>query len=217
MVTPQNTTIPMLMAIGNHEVQSFFGGDIRTQVPFFTRYFPQQLGLYNASYYQRSTYHSHPIGNNSVIVVLDSDHVFSPVVQTSFLSNALNASAVNKMAVYHVPMYPSVRVYDDDVSKLLRATWLPIFDQNSLKVSFENHDHSYKRSYRLTNGIITANGTQYMGDGCWGRTPRVTESRWYLQKQLEKRHFMVVNVRANNVTITAVDYVGAAFDTVTLL
>lgn len=116
---------------------------------------------------------------------------------------AEQSSTVNKMAVYHVPMYPSVRLFSDYMGSKMRQYWLPLFDQHNMKLSFENHDHSYKvsdravdgiamtdwiqRTYRLRNNEITSNGTQYIGDGCWGRTPRVTDPRWYLEKQLEKR------------------------------
>lgn len=51
-----------------------------------------------------------------------------------------------------------------------------------MKLSFENHDHSYKRTKRLKNNVEDVNGTVYLGDGCLGVDARPRSDaglRWY--------------------------------------
>jgi len=57
-----------------------------------------------------------------------------------------NPSIRWKTALYHVPMWPSVRSESDSAVTATRAAWSPIFDKYQLHIGFENHDHSYKRT-----------------------------------------------------------------------
>lgn len=71
MVTPSGYTVPILMAIGNHEASYVLPVN---KVPFFLNYFNQQSLssiAYNAVPTERKTYHTHFIGKDTVIYVLD--------------------------------------------------------------------------------------------------------------------------------------------------
>lgn len=93
MVAPDGRMIPLLTAIGNHEVSSFFGADPLTQVGFYTRYLPHQLGLYDVNPLLRPTYRAHPLGNNTVLLALDSNHVAFPgTQQLAFINQSLAAT-----------------------------------------------------------------------------------------------------------------------------
>lgn len=93
MVTPSGTMIPVMAAIGNHEASSFYGANPVTQVAFYSRYFAQALGLGAMDPALRPTYHAHPIGTNTILLSLDSNHVASPGgAQAAWLSSQLNSS-----------------------------------------------------------------------------------------------------------------------------
>jgi hypothetical protein len=59
--------------------------------------------------------------------------------------------------------------------------------RGNLTVSFENHDHAYKRTRVLRANQAATNGTVYIGDGCWGRTPRAAAPDYYIDVVREKR------------------------------
>jgi len=88
-----------------------------------------------------------------------------------------------RTALYHVPLWPSVRELGDSSVKATREAWSPLFDKYSLHVGFENHDHSYKRTKPIRNQQVAAdgNGTIFLGDGSWGVTPRTPSERDYLE------------------------------------
>jgi acid phosphatase type 7 len=46
----------------------------------------------------------------------------------------------------------------------------------------EHHDHTFKRTHPLKDGLVNANGIIYLGDGSWGklRAPKSPEERPYL-------------------------------------
>jgi len=46
-----------------------------------------------------------------------------------------------------------------------------------------------QRTYPLRNNAVSSagNGTVYLGDGCWGRTPRAAAQTWYEATVFEKR------------------------------
>src|SRR6266850_7293839 len=65
MVTPKGFTIPMVLAIGNHEVRGG-SGNSPTNAVFYFRYFAQE---HERSYYSRK------FGKNFVMYLLDSGHL----------------------------------------------------------------------------------------------------------------------------------------------
>jgi len=101
-------------------------------------------------------------------------------------------------------------------SDLGREHWAPVFDEMGLTVGFENHDHTYKRSHLLKGGRISTDGsgTLYLGDGCWGRSPRQVEyeERWYLKHSESALHFWVVDVSSEAMVYKAVDIENRIFD-----
>jgi hypothetical protein len=191
----------------------------------------------------QKTYHAHDIAG-SQIIALDSDVLTRPEgKQQDFIRHTLNNTrnghssslgglgglgglgklSVNHpkpwaMAVYHMPLYPSVRSYDDTYSKGLRKAWVPLFDEYHLDIAFENHDHAYKRTYPLYNGKTVANaqlGTTYLGDGSLGvppRKPAQLHKRDYLVEAERENFFFFMTLTPRNVTISAINDRGVEFD-----
>lgn len=210
MITPEGCLIPMLTAIGNHDVIGRFG-QTPNKAPFFYSLFAMPgLPGYNVL----------DFGNYMSIFLLDSGHT-NPVAgkQSNWLAQSMQErkDIRHKFALYHVPAYPSVHKITEEIGSQIRKFWVPSFDAYHLTAAFENHDHAYKRTHPMLGGAININGVVYVGDGGWGvkkpRKPRNVEEKWYLAKAASARHFVVVDVEENKQTVTAINYTGEVIDT----
>ena len=206
MVTPKGFTIPMVLAIGNHEVNSSVNAP--TNSLFYLGYFAQEG--------QRS-YASRKFGKDVVIYLLDSGHLVPHgPEQAAWLDAQLEADRgrLHRFAVYHVPLYPAFRPYEGSRSADGRNTWLPIFDKHHLTAAFEHHDHVFKRTKLLRNNQPDPNGTLYLGDGCWGMGARTVDKvrRWYEVKAAPLQHFWRVDISGERVEYRAIDKDGKIFD-----
>ena len=50
-----------------------------------------------------------------------------------------------------------------------RKHWVPLFEKYRVPVVLEHHDHTFKRTKPLLDGLAHDNGVLYLGDGSWGR------------------------------------------------
>ncbi len=236
MVTPDGHLIPMILAIGNQEVFEGYGKTAQ-DVPFFLHYFKQTS--------TNKTYFSRAIGKNLVLFILDSGHVAShDGEQLEWLQKEmdLQKEIPLKMAVYHIPLYPSVRFASADTfyhslhgtltlldrqdiavrmlspySALGREHWLPVFDKYELNTAFEHHDHALKRTKPMRGGEINPKGTLYLGDGCWGPdlqySPIQPYFHLYFAKTLgQQQCFWLVTVDRNSILYQAISKEGAVLD-----
>lgn len=207
MVTPKGFTVPMVLAIGNHELGNRVPGS-RDDGRFYFGYFAQD---------QERSYYSRKFGKNLVMYLLDSGHMtpHGPE-QAAWLDTQLTADRdfPQRFAVYHVPLYPSYRPYEVTNSVAGRKAWLPIFDKHHLTTAFEHHDHTFKRTKLLRDGQVDRHGTLYLGDGCWGQNPRPVskERRWYEEKAASLQHFWLVDVSRSRVEYRAINQDGKVFD-----
>lgn len=197
--------IPMVLAIGNHEVRGHF---MRTpaQAPFYFGYFHQNP---KRSYFRRY------FGKNMVLYTLDSGHAASHGGdQAKWLEKVLkeDEKIPYKFALYHVPLYPSHRIYLGPFSALGRLHWLPLFDRYHMTACFENHDHTFKRSKILKDNKVSQKGTLYLGDGCWGVKPRTVTERWYLEKLSSTNHIWRIDLNDKGSRYTAIDSKGKELD-----
>lgn len=199
--------VPMICAIGNHEVGGAFDQP-KKNAPFYFTFFPQG----------GDSYFSRRLGKDMEVVVLDSSHVAHPKEQVPFLQAALQSMQERKvryrLALYHVPLYPTHRPYDDPYAQRGRQFWLPLFDKYGLTVGLENHDHTCKRTFSLKGGkVVQSGGTVYLGDGCWGREPRSVDSkRWYVAKASSSYHLWMLQGEAEGLRCQAIGRDGKAFD-----
>jgi len=214
MITDYGALIPMILAIGNHEAGGY--DEIKTPAPFYLTWFPQ-AGTGKMD--ERKSYHVHRIANTTILA-LDSGLDIYPddPQQIDLMKRELSApNYYNRIALYHVPLYPSIRAYDNSVSAAARDAWIPIFDDYSLTVAFENHDHAYKRSKLLKHGKENVNGTLYSGDGCWGVDPnRETSVPWYLERFAAKNYVLLVEVFDEVMNMTALGTDSKGFDSFTV-
>ncbi len=207
MVTPDGFTVPMVLAIGNHEV-SPAAHPTPTNALFYFGFFAQQ-GV--------KSYCSRKFGTGLVLYLLDSGH-FVPhgPEQAEWLDTQLQADRQFpwRFAVYHVPLYPAYRPFDGRSSAEGRKTWLPIFDKHQLTAAFEHHDHVFKRTKLLRNNQPDSAGTLYLGDGCWGQGSRTVDNirRWYEEKAAPVQHFWCVDVSPKRVEYRAINKDGKVFD-----
>lgn len=207
MVTSDGRLIPLLVVIGNHEVQ---GGFKQTpdKAPYFYSLFamPGQRG-----------YNVLDFGRYMSLIFLDSDHT-RPIAgkQTDWLRQTLadRQDVPHLFAVYHVPAYPSVRPANYRVSAAIREHWVPLFEQFGLDVAFEHHDHVYKRTHPIRAEEVNPLGVLYLGDGAWGVWPRRPRKDWYLAKTARKRHFILTAIERQNRSFAAIDSEGKVFDRV---
>ena len=205
MITPDGFTIPLALAIGNHEVRGKYGRSHR-EAPFFFGLFAQNG---TGSYFRRQ------FGRDMVVYFLDSGHVTLHEDQVPWLERNLQEDQAIplRFAIYHVPLYPSHRDFTIDGAEAGRKYWAPLFDRYNLAVAFENHDHTFKVTHPLFDNQIADSGTLYLGDGCWGRGPRTfsVEPRWYLKDYASAAHFWAVDVADGSARYRAIDDIGQTF------
>ena len=195
--------IPLVCGIGNHEVNGGYAKQ-RKDSPFF-------LSLFDGLY-KDTTYATLDFGDYLSLVLLDSGHI-APIggEQTDWLGKQLAArqDRTHLFVANHVPAYPSFR--DPTVKKPdpntpitskgekfgtgeeQRMYWVPLFEKYAVDIVLEHHDHTFKRTHPLLNGLKNDNGVVYLGDGSWGmlRVPKTPEKRPYLAAVGGSYHFTI--------------------------
>lgn len=209
MVTPDGRLIPILPVIGNHDTSGRFG-QTPDKAPFFYSLFamPGKQG-----------YGVLDFGNYMSIFLMDSGHTH-PIhgSQAQWLDNALHSrqEILHKFAVYHVPAFPSVRKFNDEICSKVRKHWVPIFEKYHLTAAFEHHDHAYKRTYPIKAGQIDREGVMYLGDGAWGvdkpRQARRVAQKWYLANFISSRHFLMAVIKKDSRYVAAINPQGELLD-----
>ncbi|TVQ72638.1 MAG: metallophosphoesterase [Balneolaceae bacterium] len=226
LITDDYRVLPMVVTIGNHEVLGgyYFRDDRRpvelayedtdkwrqTAAPYFFSLFATP-GLPGYGVLDFADYMS--------LLLLDSDHVNPVADQNSWLEQTLRerAHVPHVFPAYHVPAYPSVRDYNDQVQSTVRRNWVPIFEQNRIQVVFEAHDHAYKRTHPIREGRIASNGIVYIGDGAWGTETREIGSRqshdaWYIAEAAPKRHFILMTLHGTHRHFKMISSTGEVID-----
>lgn len=209
MVTPDGCLIPMIPAIGNHDTAGYFGHRPKNAPLFYTLFRPAG----SAAYY------TFDVSDYLALTVLDTGHTNAiDGKQTRWLGDVLRKRmhSTHKFALYHVPAYPSVRKFNSKRSSVVRKHWVPLFEKYGLNTAFEHHDHCYKRTVPIRNGLENSSGVLYIGDGAWGviqpRHPRNSPEQWYLAKAVPVRHFVLVTLEKNRQHYEAIDFMGNRFD-----
>ncbi len=199
MVTPDGLTIPLIVTIGNHEVDAKrpFG---RHAAPYFYALFDQ---------FRDDGYATLDFGDYMSFVLLDSAHTTKVKgAQTTWLAEQLEqrSGVPHLFAAYHVPAFPSVRSFSGKTNAAIREQWVPLFADHQVDAVFENHDHAYKRT--------RASGVLYLGDGAWGSTRRAVDRRGrdYLETLLSVNHFIETEIRGKRRLHRAIDRRGLVFD-----
>jgi acid phosphatase type 7 len=218
MVTSDSLMVPLVTAIGNHEI---VGNQTRAQwhTPGSDPRPAAHAPYYYSLFVEPDTvsYTTLDFGDYLSLILLDSGHSHTVAEQTPWLVGALadRADQAYAFAVYHVPAYPSYRSYDERLSRLVREHWVPLFETARITAAFEHHDHTYKRTVPILNGRQDPAGVLYVGDGAWGRLRRPVRpgDRWYLAKTAKSHHVYVTTLTESECRFEAIDEDGEVFDT----
>jgi hypothetical protein len=213
MIARDGRLIPMVTCIGNHEVDGGYRKP-REKAPFFYALFD---GLFKDNGYATLDF-----GDYLSLVLLDTDHT-SPIggAQADWLEKTLKARAdhPNVFVVNHVPAYPSFRRMEGDNGEPgtgdgNRKHWVPLFEKYRVPVVLEHHDHTFKRTKPLINGLGNDNGVIYLGDGSWGRlrTPHTPEELPYLVASSRDYHLSLHRIQGAERFHLAMDEFGRVMD-----
>jgi hypothetical protein len=149
-------------------------------------------------------------------IILDSNHM-DPIegTQTQWLESTLKERSETPilLTTYHTPAYSSVRSYSGGAA--IREHWVPLFERYGLDIAFENHDHTYKRTFPLKEGkVVDEGGIVFLGDGAWGAGTREFQDkpRWYLEKMISQNHVIKGEIYNNNLQIEVINIDGDIID-----
>ncbi len=221
LVTPEGRVPPVVVGMGNHEIR---GGYHRNRINSHAdrvRLAPYFYALY--AFPGDPGYGVLDFGEYLSIVMGDSDHS-NPIAgeQTDWMRRTLEErrNVPHLIPVYHVPAWPSNRSFDGRVSAAVREHWVPLFEQNNIRLALEHHDHTYKRTVPIFEGEENAErGIVYLGDGSWAMSPRrvhSVEDTWYLEKAESVRHCLIITVHPDRKEIRAINPDGAEIDAITI-
>ena len=213
--TPDGRMVPMVVAIGNHEV---VGAGYRPHdAPgpgdadeFFSLFKMQEEGRARQVI---------DFAAGFSLVLLDSGHSATLGSQTAWLEKTLRVRAkVRGMFVcYHRPAWGCGAKEDAvDIQKM----WCPLFDRYRVDAVFENDHHVYSRSKPLRGGEVDEEeGIPYLGAGAWGVDVReipanVLKIRPWLARAEAKNHLFTVDLDVHGWTAVAKEADGKEFDRV---
>ena len=227
MVDPKGRLIPMVSCLGNHEVKGGYKGK-RSDA---TYYLPLFDGLY-----ADTTYAALDFGDYLSLILLDSGHVSAiGGDQTDWLAGALaeREGRSHLFVANHVPAYPSFRPATITPSGVggapgtpgvkekaggtgeeNRKHWCPLFEKYGVDAVLEHHDHTFKRTHPLIDGLVNKYGVPYLGDGSWGqlRPPASPEKRPYLAAVGQAYHMTVHRLEGEQRHHVAVEESGKSAD-----
>jgi acid phosphatase type 7 len=213
MIGRNGRLIPLVPCIGNHEVDGGYNKP-RAKAPFFYALFD---GLFS-----QTSYATLDFGDYLSLVLLDTGHT-SPIggAQADWLERTLRARAdhPNVIAVNHVPAYPSFRPMQGPKGQAgtgadNRKYWVPLFQKYRVPVVLEHHDHTFKRTKPLLDGLGHDNGVLYLGDGSWGqiRSPQSPEKLSHLAMSSRDYHLSLHRIEGGNRFHLALDEYGRVMD-----
>lgn len=211
--------IPMVIAIGNHEVKGGYKGRLPDDAPYFSSLFDLP---------ENRTYYALDVGDYLSFLVLDSGHV-EPIAgsQATWLEQALGGRGSRRFVfpVYHWPAYGTTKGQEGELpceharSVEIRTHWITHFERFGVSAAFEHDHHNYKRTHPIRgHQRDDANGITYLGDGAWGVATRtVPKDAWYLAHAEPRRHLFHVTLNLDgSILAQAVSGSGTVFDQVTL-
>ncbi len=224
LVTPEGHTVPMVLSIGNHEVNVGREGGVpassppEQKAPFYFALFGQNQEGGRSPEDGGATYFRRGLGSVGALYVLDSGHLVSHEAQASWVAERMAADAdlPHRLAVYHVPLYPAHRSYEGSAEG--REAWEEVFVHGGLTAAFENHDHVFKRSHPIRLGEVVGEGegVLYLGDGCMGQDARTVdlEERWYIERSASEPHFWMAELSDQGAVFRAFDEENRLLDSV---
>lgn len=138
MITDEGRRIPIIPAIGNHEVVAGYGGSMEVAVFYFNRF------KIPAPY----TYHAIQYGPDLTILSLDSGHASSVEgEQVSWLEKTLQEHQASTWILAH--SHDGGWWGSGAVPIKVRCMWVPLFEEYGVDVVHSGHIHSYIKTWPI--------------------------------------------------------------------
>jgi hypothetical protein len=211
--TPDGRLLPVVVAIGNHEVTNGAFRPLDAPGPtaateFMSLFHMRREGLANDTF---------DVGSNLSFVLLDSGHAGTIDSQTAWLESVLEERRGVKglFVCYHRPAW-GCGTKDDAVD--IQRAWCPLFERFNVDAVFENDHHVFSRSHPLIGGKIDeARGIPYLGAGAWSVEvrkidPAQLKKRPWIAKALAVNHLYVVEADGKGWSAEAKTADGKGFD-----
>lgn len=220
LIADYGRVVPMVVAIGNHEVRKGYIGHHRGMIPSDETRASVAPFFYNLfAFPGQPGYGVLDFGKYLSVFTLDTDHTnFIEGEQMQWLEQNLQARSdvLHLLPIYHIPGFPSARDYNGPSSKKVRENWVPLFEKYGVRLAFENHDHTYKRTHPILGEKVDQKGIVYVGDGSWGTSPRdvhPVNATWYLNRAYKVRAFTLVSLEGRGYSFISVNEFGQVIDT----
>lgn len=190
-VQPSTRKSPWMIAVGNHEIESGMGDlgydGYMARMAMPTHFLPSPV-----------TYHSFQVGNVGFVALDANDASYEIDVNRGYTGNAQDAWLASTLASmsadptvdfivvgFHHCMYCTNQVHGSDAGP--RERWGSLFDQYSVALVVNGHNHSYERTHQLTGGVASheapadgivsaSNGVIYVTAGGGGQAVYPTSS-----------------------------------------
>ncbi len=219
LIADDGRVVPIIAGIGNHEIWESYHNDRMVDDAARVRYAPFFFPLF--AFPGLPGYNVLDFGDYLTLIAPDSDHA-NPILgeQTEWLDGILRERQhfTHIIPFYHVPAFPSTKEFETASggrSRLIRDTWVPLFEQYGVRVVFEHHDHAYKRTHPIKAGKVDPDGVVYLGDGSWGVGARRIHDpdAWYFAQTLGGvQHAIIVTLHPDRQEFLMVDGEGKVFD-----
>ena len=200
-------TIPMIPAIGNHEVFWPQPGDYNPENEA-TNYYGQFYLPGNERWYSLDW------GPDLHVIVLDSEVLDTGSDtwsdQLAWLENdlAANENSMWKIVIFHRPAYSSGGGLDG-----AQTDWVPLFDNYHVDLAISGHHHCYERTHPIKNNQISDNGTVYVVSGGWGAPLHSGNPEWFTAYgPTAIFHFVIIDIFEKTLHLRAVNTDGETFD-----
>ncbi|GAA5483387.1 metallophosphoesterase family protein [Haloferula sargassicola] len=186
---PDGRLVPLVVAIGNHEVVGNGYRPVDAPGPdhareFFSLFKMPQTG---------SARQAIDFGDEMSLVLLDSGHVEAVAAQTGWLEKTLEARReIPRLFVcYHRPAWGCGTKED---SKEIQAEWCPLIEKFQVDAVFENDHHVFSMTHPLRGGKVDEKaGVPYLGAGAWSVHPRTVP-----EDALKKRPWLIAAQGVNH-------------------
>lgn len=197
------THLPLMTVHGNHEINS-------------RHYYSQFPMPGNQQWY------SFDFGAAHVTVLNDTPPTSDPnsitTKQAPFLEGDLqvNANAQWKLVSHHRPEWTSSTGHPPATD--LQMAWGSILEQRRVDLVLDGHAHAYERSFPLVAGAKVADGAGpvYVVEGGGGADPYDVSPQPFTAKALKTYGYVILDVSAHMLTLTAKALDGSVVDTYTL-
>lgn len=217
MVTESGRVIPIIITLGNNEVEGSFGASPEDMIFINTLFnFPKEQWSANSF----NHYGVLDFGSYLSLFMLNTNHSNSiEGAQTNWLTNQLNnrRSVDHIFPVYHVAGWPVHRSFRGIHEDAVRNSWHNLFLENGIRYAFEHHDHIFKK----TKGIgpcelpidhsdrsceLSETGVIYIGGGSWGSpNAREFQKDWHHEIAERVHNVIVIEVTDSYRKVVAIN------------